>query len=299
MPRVARRTSGAVPIVSGHGPAFEQYLSEVRRLPLLSIEEERALAQRARDGCPLAAERLVTANLRFVISYVKRYQGQGLDLADLVAIGNEGLFRAVGKFDPDRGVKFISYAVWWIRQAVLKALVEQTTTVRVPSHRHTARMRLARVRRLLTGELGRAPTEDELACALDVTLSEVRQTLQCITRDISLDTPPRPGDDHAPSLTERLRTDDPDAPSEIEAYTDRGLRHRFVQRLFAEYLTPREARVLTLYFGLDEASDPLTLEQIGRVLGVTRERVRQLRERAYAKLRECPDIQRFGESLLT
>ncbi len=298
MPRVVRRTSGAVSD-TGHGTAFEQYLSEIRRLPLLSIDEERALARRAREGCPIAAEQLVTANLRFVISYVKRYQGQGIDFPDLVAIGNEGLVRAAEKFDPERGVKFISYAVWWVRQSVLKALLEQTTMVRIPSHRHAARVRLVRTRRLLTRELERTPTDDELASALGVSLDEVRQTLACITRDISLDAPVSPGDADAPALDERLRTDDPHAPSTIEVETDLGLRREFLQQLFRQYLTPREVRVLTLHFGLDGTSDPLSLEQIGPLLGVTRERVRQVRERALAKLRGCPDVQRLGGSLLS
>ena len=148
MPRRSRRLperARAVPLTAGE--SFEQYLRDIKDLPMIgSIEEERALARRARDGCPDAAERLVTANLRFVIAFVKRYQGHGLDLSDLVAIGNEGLLRAVRKFDPERGVKFISYAVWWVRQAVLKALAEQTRSVRFPLNQNTAVPTTRRIR---------------------------------------------------------------------------------------------------------------------------------------------------------
>src|ERR671924_24940 len=153
---------------SSPSTAFDQYLQDIQKLPLIEDpEEERRLARRAQKGDEKAAERLVTANLRFVISYVKKYQGHGLDLSELVAIGNEGLLKAVKKFDPDQGVKFISYAVWWVRQAVLKALAEQTRSVRVPLNQNSVLARMARVQTLLTQELGREPTDGEMATALN------------------------------------------------------------------------------------------------------------------------------------
>src|SRR5256885_7297365 len=148
--------------------AFDQYLQDIQKLPLIKDPaEERRLARRVQRGDEKAAERLVTANLRFVISYVKKYQGHGLDLSELVAIGNEGLLKAVQKFDPDQGVKFISYAVWWVRQAVLKALAEQTRNVRIPVNQNSQLIRLSRTETHLSQELGREPTDDEIALALE------------------------------------------------------------------------------------------------------------------------------------
>src|SRR5215510_364642 len=147
--------------------AFDQYLQDIQKLPLIKDPaEERRLARRVQRGDEKAAERLVTANLRFVISYVKKYQGHGLDLSELVAIGNEGLLRAVKKFDPEHGVKFISYAVWWVRQAVLKALAEQTRSVRIPLNQNTVLVRMMRLQTFLAQELGREATDQELATAL-------------------------------------------------------------------------------------------------------------------------------------
>ena len=147
----------SVPAPSG---AFDQYLLDIQKLPMITDpEEEKRLARRALAGDETAAERLVTANLRFVISYVKKYQGHGLDLSELVAIGNEGLLKAVRKFDPDHGVKFISYAVWWVRQAVLKALAEQTRSVRIPLNQNSALVRMSRAQSFLAQELGREPTD--------------------------------------------------------------------------------------------------------------------------------------------
>src|SRR5512142_1547702 len=150
--------------------AFDQYLQDIQKLPLIKDPaEERRLARRVQRGDEKAAERLVTANLRFVISYVKKYQGHGLDLPELVAIGNEGLLKAVKKFDPDQGVKFISYAVWWVRQAVLKALAEQTRSVRIPLNQNAHLIRLARAETILAQVLKRDPTEDEVSRLLEDT----------------------------------------------------------------------------------------------------------------------------------
>ncbi|MGE3617386.1 MAG: sigma-70 family RNA polymerase sigma factor, partial [Gemmatimonadales bacterium] len=153
---------------SSAGSSFDQYLLDIRKLPMITDpKEEVRLAKRAQKGDPEAMDRLVTANLRFVISYVKRFQGHGLDLAELVAIGNEGLLKAVRKFDPAHGVKFISYAVWWVRQCVLKALAEQTRTVRIPLNQNAALLRMAKIEGLLSQELGRSPTDAETAQVLN------------------------------------------------------------------------------------------------------------------------------------
>lgn len=273
--------------------SFEQYLRDIKDLPMITdIEEERALARRAREGDQVAAERLVTANLRFVIAFVKRYQGHGLELGDLVAIGNEGLLRAVRKFDPDRGVKFISYAVWWVRQAVLKALAEQTRSVRFPLNQNTAVVRFAKAQGLLAQELGRTPTDQELATALLQPVEDIREARRLFVTEVSLDAPVDGGDARSATLGERLPLGE---SSEIETRTDESLRREFLDRLFRRYLTPRERRILSLYYGLDPQEEARTLEEIGVALGVTRERIRQLRERAFAKLRDCPEVRHLGE----
>src|SRR6266550_263059 len=230
--------------------AFDQYLQDIQKLPLIKDPaEERRLARRVQRGDEKAAERLVTANLRFVISYVKKYQGHGLDLSELVAIGNEGLLKAVKKFDPDQGVKFISYAVWWVRQAVLKALAEQTRSVRIP-------------------------------------LNQNSQLLRMTAAELSLDAPVDRSDKDAATLGERFAGQE---GGEIEEKTDGKLMREFIDRIFQKYLTPRERKILYLYYGLEEGSEAMTLEKIGALMGVTRERIRQIRERAFEKLRESPD----------
>lgn len=295
MPRRPRRAPvrARLPLAPAAGESFEQYLRDIKDLPMITdIEEERALARKARAGDQLAAERLVTANLRFVIAFVKRYQGHGLELGDLVAIGNEGLLRAVRKFDPDRGVKFISYAVWWVRQAVLKALAEQTRSVRFPLNQNTAVVRFAKAQGLLAQELGRTPTDQELATALTQSVEEIREAKRLFVTEVSLDAPVDSGDTRSATLGERLPMGE---ASEIESHTDESLRREFLDRLFRRYLTPRERRILSLYYGLDPQEEARTLEEIGTALGVTRERIRQLRERAFAKLRDCPEVRHLGE----
>ena len=282
MPRRARRVPERLRAPAIAAESFEQYLRDIKDLPMVAnVEEERDLARRARAGDLEAADRLATANLRFVISFVKRYQGHGLELGDLVAIGNEGLLRAVGKFDPDRGVKFISYAVWWVRQAVLKALAEQTRSVRFPLNQNTAVVRFAKAQGLLAQEIGRTPTDQELATALHMSLENVREARRLFVTEVSLDAPLDNSDARPATLGERLPVGE---GGEIESSTDEVLRRDFIDRLFRRYLTPRERRILSLYYGLNPTEETLTLEQIGVALGVTRERIRQLRERAFTKL---------------
>jgi RNA polymerase primary sigma factor len=274
---------------SSPSSAFDQYLQDIQKLPLIDDPaEERRLARRAQKGDERAAERLVTANLRFVISYVKKYQGHGLDLAELVAIGNEGLLKAVRKFDPDQGVKFISYAVWWVRQAVLKALAEQTRSVRIPLNQNSQLIRLARAETILAQVLKRDPSENEISRLLEEAPEQIRQAKQMSATEVSLDAPIDRSDREASTLGERFAGVDQQG-TDIEERTDYNLMRGFIDRVFKKYLTPRERKILYLYYGLEEGSEAMTLEKIGALMGVTRERIRQIRERAFEKLRESPD----------
>jgi RNA polymerase primary sigma factor len=258
--------------------SFDQYLFDVEKYPLIeNAEEERALARQARIGDKEAAERLVTANLRFVISYVKKYQGRGLGLAELVCIGNEGLLKAVKKFDPDKGVKFISYAVWWIRQTVLQALAEQTRSVRIPLNQNSNLVKLSRTETALTQVLGRSPTDQEIADEMAEPVETVR-ALRRVDRDSA-------------SFGERFAGAEAE---DIEETVESQAQREFLDRMFEKYLTERERKILYLYYGLDDGEER-TLEEIGSLLGVTRERIRQIRNRAFEKLRESPD----GEALAT
>ncbi|MFL5578003.1 MAG: RNA polymerase sigma factor RpoD/SigA [Gemmatimonadaceae bacterium] len=261
-------------------------MHDIQKLPLITDPaEERRLARLAQRGDEAAAERLVTANLRFVISYVKKYQGHGLDLCELVAIGNEGLLKAVRKFDPDQGVKFISYAVWWVRQAVLKALAEQTRSVRIPLNQNSQLIRLARAETILAQVLKRDPTDSEIGRLIEETPEAVRAARQMSTTEVSLDAPVDRSDRDASTLGERFAA----GGTDIEDVTDFKMMREFIDRVFRKYLTPRERKILSLYYGLEEGSEAMTLEKIGALMGVTRERIRQIRERAFEKLRESPD----------
>jgi RNA polymerase primary sigma factor len=272
--------------------SFDQYLFDVEKYPLIEDpEEERELARRARAGDKEAAERLVTANLRFVISYVKKYQGRGLGLAELVCIGNEGLLKAVKKFDPDKGVKFISYAVWWIRQTVLQALAEQTRSVRIPLNQNSNLVKLSRTETALTQLLGRSPTDQEIADEMGEPVDTVRALRRVAASELSLDAPIDRGDRDSASFGERFAGAEAE---DIEETVESQAQREFLDRMFEKYLTERERRILYLYYGLDDGEER-TLEEIGSLLGVTRERIRQIRNRAFEKLRESPD----GEALAT
>jgi len=262
--------------------SFDQYLQDVERYPLIEDPEtEREIARRARAGDREAAERLVTANLRFVISYVKKYQGRGLNLAELVCIGNEGLLKAVKKFDPDKGVKFISYAVWWIRQTVLQALAEQTRSVRIPLNQNSNLVKLSRTETALTQKLGRTPTDREIAEEMKEPVDTVRALRRVASAELSLDAPLDKSDRDSASFGERFSgADETDIEQDVEAQA----RREFLERMVEKYLTERERKILVLYYGLDDGEE-MTLEQIGELLGVTRERIRQIRNRAFDKLR--------------
>ncbi len=258
--------------------SLDQYLKEISAYPLLKREDEVELAQRIRAGDEEALDKLVRSNLRFVVSVAKKYQNQGVALSDLINEGNLGLIRAAHKFDETKGIKFISYAVWWIRQAILQALAEQSRIVRVPLNRAGALHRIGKRSAALLQELGREPTVEELADELDLSEEEVRRTLSLSQSHLSLDAPLTPGEDN------RLLDYLPDqfaAGPDDETY-DQALMDTVEEALGT--LKEREAKILRLYFGLD-GQEPMTLEEIGAILGVTRERVRQIKEKALVRLR--------------
>ncbi|MDP2498985.1 MAG: RNA polymerase sigma factor RpoD/SigA [Candidatus Palauibacterales bacterium] len=270
--------------------SFDQYLRAVEKHPLFEDrEKEREVARRAKEGDREAAHRLVTANLRFVISYVKKYRGNGLSLEELVSIGNVGLVKAIEKYDPDRGVKFISYAVWWIRQTVLQALAEETRSVRIPQNQNGNLTRIRRTETRLTQELGRTPTDREIADEMDERLETVQRLRRVDMPEVRLDAPLKEDERDSATYQDRYAdTDASDLEDEVEARTER----EFLERMFAEYLTDRERKILVLYYGLD-GGEGQTLEEVGELMGVTRERIRQLRNRAFEKLRDSE----HGEAL--
>ncbi|MEJ2538898.1 MAG: RNA polymerase sigma factor RpoD/SigA [Gemmatimonadota bacterium] len=259
--------------------ALDQYLRDVSRHELITPEMEKILGARAQAGDEDAVQELARANLRFVISVAKKYQNRGVSLTDLIQEGNVGLVTAARKFDPDQGVKFISYAVWWIRQAILAALANHGRSVRVPLNRASDLARIFREKERLKQELGREPSSEELAKATELTpeLVESLQTLNAA--EIRLDAPI--GDSEDSQLVERFITEEAAEP-EIEVES-RLLTEAVTEALST--LEARDARVLRLYFGL-EGEREHTLEEIGNMLGVTRERIRQLRDRALRRLRE-------------
>jgi len=259
--------------------------------PLIDRVEEARLARLIRDGEPDALECLVRSNLRFVVAVAKKYQNQGVSLSDLINEGNIGLIRAARKFDETKGIKFISYAVWWIRQAILQALAEQSRIVRVPLSRAGAVHRIGRRSSAMTQELGREPTLQEIASELEVPEDEVSHALAMSQVYLSLDAPLVPGEDG--QLLDYLSDQFSPGPDE-EVYED-ALKRSIDEALGT--LTERESRVLRLYFGLGDA-EPMTLEQIGEKFGITRERVRQIKEKALLRLRHQSRA-RFLETFLT
>ena len=270
--------------------SLDQYLKEISAYPLIDREEEARLAQHIRMGDAEGLDKLVSSNLRFVVSVAKKYQNQGVPLSDLINEGNLGLIRAAYKFDETKGTKFISYAVWWIRQAVLQALAEQSRIVRVPLNRAGALHRIGRRSSTLLQELGREPTVEDIATDLDISQEEVERTLAISQSHLSLDSPITPGEDN------RLLDYLPDQYSpgpEDETY-QQALKNTIEEALAT--LKEREAKVIGLYFGLDD-QEPMTLEEIGSLLGVTRERVRQIKEKALLRLRHASRA-RFLETFI-
>ncbi len=274
-----RRTAATIAVNEDDRDLLDQYLFEVSKTPLLTRPEEIALAQKVRAGDQEAMQELAKRNLRFVISVAKKYQNRGLPLTDLIGEGNVGLLTAARKFDPDQGVKFISYAVWWIRQAILASLARHGRTVRVPLNRTADLSKIVRTAEALRQELKREPTPEEISEATTLSLEVVQSLAALNTGEVRLDAPLDPDGDR--SLIERFIAED--LPDTEEKTMERFLSDEIESAL--ESLAPRDARVLKLYFGLDGGREH-TLEEIGGMLGVTRERVRQLRDRALKRLRE-------------
>ena len=257
---------------------LNQYLQEIAQTPLLTPDEEAEVARRIKQGDQEALHQLTRANLRFVVSIAMKYQGQGLGLADLINEGDYGLIKAAGRFDETRGFKFISYAVWWIRQAIWQALAEKSRVVRMPLNRIGTINKVRRTSARLAQLYERAPNLEELADKLEIDIEKVREALQQTGHALSIDAPLTEEDDHC--LLDRLPSDEtlaPDTGLSAESVTldiERALRH----------LRPREAEILRLYYGLGR-EHPQTLDVIGQRVGLTRERVRQIKEKALQKLR--------------
>jgi len=263
--------------------SLQLFLNETGRYPLLTAAQEVALAKRIERGDEEAKDLLVNSNLRLVVSIAKRYQGHGLTLLDLIQEGIIGLIRASEKFDWRKGFKFSTYATWWIRQAVQRGIANKARTIRIPVHVAEREQRLARAERELLASLGRQPTDEELARRTKLPLKQVREVRQAARAVTSLDRPV--GDDDSASFGDLIASDDrtPEEQIEIE------LTERALHAAVAE-LPPREQEILRLRFGLGGESDPKSLEEIGRILGVTRERVRQLEGEALRRLAERREI---------
>ena len=254
------------------------YLKEIGRVPLLTAEEEVALAKRMQDGDEEAQKRLAEANLRLVVSIAKRYVGRGMLFLDLIQEGNLGLIKAVEKFDYTKGYKFSTYATWWIRQAITRAIADQARTIRIPVHMVETINKLIRVSRQLLQQLGREPIPEEIAKEMDITVDRVREIMKIAQEPVSLETPI--GEEEDSHLGDFI--EDQDAPAPADAASFMLLKEQLEEVL--DTLTPREEKVLRLRFGLDDGR-ARTLEEVGQSFGVTRERIRQIEAKALRKLR--------------
>ncbi len=265
-------------ITNRESQSLDKYLQEIGKVDLLTPDEEVTLAQKIKQGDQIALEKLTKANLRFVVSVAKQYQNQGLSLGDLINEGNLGLIKAAQRFDETRGFKFISYAVWWIRQSILQALAEQSRIVRLPLNRVGSLNKISKTFSALEQQFEREPSPEELAEVLELTTNEVVDTMKISGRHVSMDAPFVQGEDN--TLLDVLENNGEGTP-------DTGLMNdslrKEVQRALST-LTQREADVIGLYFGLN-GEHPMTLEEIGEQFDLTRERVRQIKEKAIRRLR--------------
>ena len=258
--------------------SLDKYLQEIGKVDLITADEEVELAQRIKAGDQTALEKLTKANLRFVVSVAKQYQNQGLTLPDLINEGNLGLIKAAKRFDETRGFKFISYAVWWIRQSILQALAEQSRIVRLPLNKIGSINKINKMFAFLEQENERPPSAEEIAKKLDMTVNDVKESMKNSGRHVSMDAPLIEGEDS--NLYDVLNSGESPNP-------DRKLLHESLRieiNRALETLTPREADVVKLYFGLGE-HQPMTLEEIGETFDLTRERVRQIKEKAIRRLK--------------
>ena len=260
--------------------SLDKYLQEIGRVELITADEEVELARRIKSGDQTALEKLTKANLRFVVSVSKQYQNQGLSLPDLINEGNLGLIKAGQRFDETRGFKFISYAVWWIRQSILQALAEQSRIVRLPLNKIGSINKINKTYSSLEQEYEREPTPDEIATILEITADDVKEAMKINGRHVSMDAPLVAGEDDANSMYDVMISEDSPTP-------DNGLIHESLRREIERALTTltaREADVVRLYFGLC-GEHPKTLEEIGEKFDLTRERVRQIKEKAIRRLK--------------
>ncbi|MGB0375816.1 MAG: sigma-70 family RNA polymerase sigma factor [Flavobacteriaceae bacterium] len=258
--------------------SLDKYLQEIGKVDLITAEEEVELAQRIKAGDQIALEKLTKANLRFVVSVAKQYQNQGLTLPDLINEGNLGLIKAAQRFDETRGFKFISYAVWWIRQSILQALAEQSRIVRLPLNKIGSINKINKTYAYLEQAHERAPSAEEIAKELDMTINDVKESLKNSGRHLSMDAPLVEGEDS--NLYDVLNTEE--SPNPDKTLLHESLRTEIERAL--ETLTPREADVVRLYFGLAN-QHAMTLEEIGETFDLTRERVRQIKEKAIRRLK--------------
>ena len=266
------------------------YLKETGRIPLLSIEEETELAKRMAEGDEEAKHKLEEANLRLVVSVAKRYVGRGMQLLDLIQEGNLGLIKAVDKFDYRKGFKFSTYATWWIRQAITRAIADQARTIRIPVHMVETINKLVRVNRQLLQELGREPRHDEIAKAMGVSEEKVREIIKIAQDPVSLETPI--GEEEDSHLGDFIADDDAPAP---DSMATQAMLKKQLNDVLAT-LTPREEKVLRLRFGLDDGRTR-TLEDVGKEFNVTRERIRQIEAKALRKLRHPSRSKRLKDYL--
>lgn len=260
--------------------ALDKYLNDIGKISMLSADEEAELARRIRTGDQEALERLTQANLRFVVSVAKQYQNQGLSLSDLINEGNVGLMKAAKRFDETKGFKFISYAVWWIRQSILQAIVEYSRIVRLPLNKVGSYNKINEAFISFVQEFEREPSTEELAEILDMSPKEVTNMLRGNTRHVSVDAPIN-GEDSEATMLDVIMSEDEISPD--SSLMEQSLREEVQQGL--SILSPREVEVLSSYYGLNEYK-ALTLEEIGELYGLTRERVRQIKERAIRRLRK-------------
>ncbi len=272
---------------------LEKYFTEVSNVSMITPDEEVNLAQRIREGDQLALEKLVKSNLRFVVSVAKQYQNRSLPLNDLINEGNLGLIKAAKKFDETKGFKFISYAVWWIRQSIMQALAEQSRIVRLPMNKSGAINQIRRAYAELEQKYEREPTEEELADILDMKPNEIRNTLGAEVKQTSMDAPF--GEEESGSLLDVLENETT-GPTDGQLVFNDSLKVETLRALST--LTAREREVIMMSFGI-ALDNPFTLEEIGDAMGLTRERVRQIREKALQKLREPSKNRRLKEFCAT
>jgi RNA polymerase primary sigma factor len=278
----------AAPKTSSTDDPVRMYLREIGTIPLLSPPEEVALAKRIVQGDMIAKQKLAKANLRLVVSIAKKYVGRGMLFLDLIQEGNLGLIRAVEKFDHLKGYKFSTYATWWVRQAITRAIADQARTIRIPVHMVETINRLKKISRRLSQELGRKPAEEEIAKEMQVTVEKLREIIKVAQEPISLETPI--GKEEDSRLGDFIEDRDADTP--VTSVTQELLREDINEVLST--LTPREQQVLRLRFGLDDGR-PRTLEEVGQEFGVTRERIRQIEAKALRKLRHPNRNRRLRE----